>query len=573
MANASRPSPPNSTKSTAVQRNITVHDNDVLSGRGVNIAQHPGNQRFRTLITTFRDQEYCTTYSAGEKRAVALQIIKHIKELDPPGRFLKRDGRGQGSRGLNGPWDELSEREAIKKTCQALRDCNRQDRQGYAKGVVAPGDVIKVVQEVSHIPAKERAAAAAHAIATEATTNALNAISVAANTNPSSIARASDTVNDASSTVSTSSNKRSRDEVNSVSEMMENSNGAGGGNFSSPSSSYYSAQQYHQPDPRFPQGSAATSSVMAGSNYHMPAPQAGLHYQQQHNPYTSLQQQAHHHHHQPSQFQVNIAPYGNAPGSHPAFPAPGANVGASYYPTGSTSASDYLMPMAAAQAPTPYQDVLLSAAMSSATGNGNQPHQHHQQLLNGNFFQNSDLFNSNINASHLPISSSVINHDQQVIKKQRTDDTDPSTGPSEPSPINATNIGPSIKEENESINDGNNGNGNNGSSTGENVGNDRNSQKDASVPSPAPTNCGDDHNDESDSINIEPEQGSHVNGADASELFHHVDGRNIVNSTGENGGRGGTGDSSNNEVSSWVTGPNPPPLESTDQFHDALSGF
>jgi hypothetical protein len=35
----------------------------------------------------------------------------------------------------------LSEREAIKKTTQALRDCNRQDREGYADGVAVPTDV------------------------------------------------------------------------------------------------------------------------------------------------------------------------------------------------------------------------------------------------------------------------------------------------------------------------------------------------------------------------------------------------------------------------------------------------
>jgi len=121
---------------------IIVHDNDVLCGRGVNIAHHPGNERFRTLVTSRRDEAYCTTYSASEKRAVAEDIIRHIHALDPPGRFLKRDGKGRVSRGLNGPWKELSEREAVKKTYQALRDCNRVDRQGYAIGVVPPPDVV-----------------------------------------------------------------------------------------------------------------------------------------------------------------------------------------------------------------------------------------------------------------------------------------------------------------------------------------------------------------------------------------------------------------------------------------------
>lgn len=120
---------------------IAVHDNDVLSGRGVNISQHPGNERFRTLIKTHFDENYCQAYSTYEKRAVAERIIDHIKSSNPPGRFLKRLGKSRGGRGLDGPWEELTTKETIKKTCQALRDCNRPDRAGYAEDVAVPDDV------------------------------------------------------------------------------------------------------------------------------------------------------------------------------------------------------------------------------------------------------------------------------------------------------------------------------------------------------------------------------------------------------------------------------------------------
>lgn len=129
--------------------NVIVHNHDVLSGRGVNIAQHPGNERFRSLVTTRADASYCETYSASEKRAVAENIIKHIQALDPPGRFLRREGRGQVSRGLKGPWIELSYSQAVKKTCQALRDCNRQDRQGYAAAVQMPDDVVREAERLA----------------------------------------------------------------------------------------------------------------------------------------------------------------------------------------------------------------------------------------------------------------------------------------------------------------------------------------------------------------------------------------------------------------------------------------
>lgn len=139
----------------------------------MNIAHHPGNERFRTLVTGRQDDSYCTSYSATEKRAVAEEIIKHIKSLDPPGRFLKRDGRGQVSRGLKGPWEELTEKEAIKKTCQALRDCNRVDRQGYAAGVAPPQDVMISMKKraMTGMTGKQHAAAAAAASAAAVAAN------------------------------------------------------------------------------------------------------------------------------------------------------------------------------------------------------------------------------------------------------------------------------------------------------------------------------------------------------------------------------------------------------------------
>jgi hypothetical protein len=124
------------------QSYIRITGHDVLSGRGVNIAQHAGNERFRALICARHDANYCHAYTTAEKRAVAEQIVSHIESLDPPGRFLRRAGRvNRTARGLEGPWEVLSRDEAIKKTCQALRDCNRQDRTGYAASVFVPEDV------------------------------------------------------------------------------------------------------------------------------------------------------------------------------------------------------------------------------------------------------------------------------------------------------------------------------------------------------------------------------------------------------------------------------------------------
>lgn len=125
-----------------MQPYIRVTDHDVLSGRGVNIAQHAGNERFRALVFSRHDVNYCHAYTTAEKRAIAEEIVAHITSLNPPGRFLRRSGRQSRTvRGLDGPWEELTKDESIKKTCQALRDCNRQDRTGYAASVSIPADV------------------------------------------------------------------------------------------------------------------------------------------------------------------------------------------------------------------------------------------------------------------------------------------------------------------------------------------------------------------------------------------------------------------------------------------------
>jgi hypothetical protein len=143
-------------------KEIVIHDHDVLCGRGVNLAAHPGNERFRALVQTKYDESYCTTFTTREKRALAQEIIDHITSLSPPGRFLKRPGKSHTNRGLKGPWEKVPPKEVLKKTCQAIRDCNRNDRSGYAAGVSIPEDVKQHTEERTKLglSLKEYAAAA-----------------------------------------------------------------------------------------------------------------------------------------------------------------------------------------------------------------------------------------------------------------------------------------------------------------------------------------------------------------------------------------------------------------------------
>ena len=49
------------------------------------------------------------------KRAIARTIAKTIRELKPPGRFIKFDSK-------SGAWHELSENQTVEKILQALRE-------------------------------------------------------------------------------------------------------------------------------------------------------------------------------------------------------------------------------------------------------------------------------------------------------------------------------------------------------------------------------------------------------------------------------------------------------------------
>jgi len=140
-------------------KHIIVNDNDVLSGRGINISRHPGNERFRTLVKVFRDDAFCQSYSSKEKRAVAKEVMAHIHALDPPGRFLKLEKMTSHGE----VWSILSECKAMQKTCQALRDCNRPDRSGYATTLLSPIDVKTKAERISMtgLSIKQRASAAA----------------------------------------------------------------------------------------------------------------------------------------------------------------------------------------------------------------------------------------------------------------------------------------------------------------------------------------------------------------------------------------------------------------------------
>jgi len=90
----------------------TVHDNDVLFGRGGGIAKHPGNVYFRNVVRS-EHKGYTKAYRHN-KAHIANKIIKMVHNQTPPGRFLEMQ---QGSL-----WTVVPYQKVLEKTCQALRE-------------------------------------------------------------------------------------------------------------------------------------------------------------------------------------------------------------------------------------------------------------------------------------------------------------------------------------------------------------------------------------------------------------------------------------------------------------------
>mmetsp|Transcript_16715 Transcript_16715/g.25586 ORF Transcript_16715/g.25586 Transcript_16715/m.25586 type:complete len:193 (+) Transcript_16715:100-678(+) len=92
---------------------LEPHKNDILLGRGGKNNQHVGNEQLRQLAKL-----HCETYrraSKKEKSCISRGVVKSVRSMDPPGRFLKQDH-------MTGYWDEVDDDVAREKAAQVLRD-------------------------------------------------------------------------------------------------------------------------------------------------------------------------------------------------------------------------------------------------------------------------------------------------------------------------------------------------------------------------------------------------------------------------------------------------------------------
>mmetsp|Transcript_773 Transcript_773/g.1482 ORF Transcript_773/g.1482 Transcript_773/m.1482 type:complete len:632 (-) Transcript_773:88-1983(-) len=93
-----------------------LNENDVLSGRGGRINNHPGNITFRTVVEDYKREYLDPRIRKLEKAHVAARLVAQIRSANPPGRFLREDADHKGK------FVEIGDQKAWKKAGQALRE-------------------------------------------------------------------------------------------------------------------------------------------------------------------------------------------------------------------------------------------------------------------------------------------------------------------------------------------------------------------------------------------------------------------------------------------------------------------
>jgi len=83
--------------------------NDILMGRGGGTNLHPGNLNYRRIIDSFKP-DYSASPKAG-KFKYACEVVDMIRNMSPPGRFLKKDAN-------TNLYFDVGEKAAREKTSQ-----------------------------------------------------------------------------------------------------------------------------------------------------------------------------------------------------------------------------------------------------------------------------------------------------------------------------------------------------------------------------------------------------------------------------------------------------------------------
>ena len=94
---------------------------DILLGRGTAVNTHPGNLRFRSIVSREKSI-YAEATTKQIKRQIAISIVREIQSLSPPGRFLIDSNGGKFDR----QWMSVETEKAIEKVLHRLREKDKE---------------------------------------------------------------------------------------------------------------------------------------------------------------------------------------------------------------------------------------------------------------------------------------------------------------------------------------------------------------------------------------------------------------------------------------------------------------
>ena len=102
---------------------ITPSQNDVLLGRGASTNNHHGNKYFRNVVKQHQDG-YLVAKNNFEKYITTMEILKNIRSLNPPGRFILKDATSK-------LWNDVGDDKSRRKISQALRENATELKKNY----------------------------------------------------------------------------------------------------------------------------------------------------------------------------------------------------------------------------------------------------------------------------------------------------------------------------------------------------------------------------------------------------------------------------------------------------------
>ena len=132
---------------TKMPQGYTPTNNDVIVGKGKLALRHPGNEQYRNLIAQNKHRYQDKGSSNDTKALVVNGVIKQLRGLTPPAKFLVQ---GEG-----GAWYDISDKKFYSKVAQALRE-KRREKKSSVLASTPPPDMPAAVPTKKNIKKTKR---------------------------------------------------------------------------------------------------------------------------------------------------------------------------------------------------------------------------------------------------------------------------------------------------------------------------------------------------------------------------------------------------------------------------------